>query len=61
MYIDDECIGCGICTESCPVEAISLVDDKAVIDPEICTGCGLCADVCPMEAIHEGDGCQQSA
>ncbi|HBK52341.1 MAG: 4Fe-4S binding protein [Syntrophomonas sp.] len=55
MYIDDTCIGCGLCLESCPVEAISLVENKAVINKEICIECALCADVCPLEAIQQED------
>ncbi|MCX5899348.1 MAG: 4Fe-4S binding protein [Proteobacteria bacterium] len=27
-----KCTGCGNCVEVCPVEAIALKDDKAVID-----------------------------
>ncbi len=55
MYIDDKCIGCGICVDVCPVEAISLIDNKAVIDKETCLECSSCIDVCPVEAIHEED------
>lgn len=49
----DVCIGCGTCVGSCPVEAISMVDNKAVIDQEICIHCGTCAGVCPVNAIEE--------
>jgi len=37
----------------CPVEAIKMVDEKAVIDQEICTACGTCIAECPVEAIIE--------
>jgi formate hydrogenlyase subunit 6/NADH:ubiquinone oxidoreductase subunit I len=47
----DECTGCGVCVDTCPVEAITMNDDKALIDPEKCTECGLCVDACPSEAI----------
>ena len=50
--INDECINCGSCIETCPVEAISEGDEKHVIDPDLCTDCGSCVDVCPVEAIH---------
>lgn len=53
MFIDENCTGCGMCVETCPVEAISLVDNIAVIDKEVCLECGACIDVCPVEAIHE--------
>lgn len=47
----DICIGCGICVQTCPVDAIELQDGKAWIDPEICIACGLCASACPVDAI----------
>ncbi|MBC8486672.1 MAG: 4Fe-4S binding protein [Bacteroidetes bacterium] len=49
---EEDCTACGICTEECPVEAISEGDDFYTIDPDLCTDCGACADVCPVEAIH---------
>ncbi len=48
--INDDCIGCGACIGECPVECISDVDGKAVIDAEQCIDCGTCAGVCPVEA-----------
>ena len=55
MYVDDNCIGCGICVDTCPVKAISIIKDKASIDHDLCLECGICADVCPVDAIHEKD------
>lgn len=48
--ISDDCIACGVCTDSCPVEAISERDGKYIIDAETCIDCGSCADVCPVGA-----------
>ena len=48
--INDDCINCGACVSECPVEAISEVDGKHVIDPDKCIDCGACADVCPVDA-----------
>lgn len=45
------CIGCRICEQVCPVQAIEMVNGKAIIDPEKCTGCGLCVEQCPTGAI----------
>ena len=51
--IDQEkCTGCGLCVDACPVEAISLDDDKAKVDGETCTECGTCVEECPNEAIR---------
>ena len=46
-----KCIGCGICTESCFVRAISIKDGKCSIDQEKCRGCGRCAEICPKDSI----------
>ena len=45
------CICCGICAKKCPVSAINMEDNLAVIDYEECVVCGICADVCPTNAI----------
>jgi len=47
----DECIGCGVCVDACPSDAIKMVDDLAVIDEELCVDCGACVDECPNDAI----------
>jgi len=48
---EDECIACGECVEICPVDALKLENDVAVVDEEWCIGCGVCTTVCPTEAI----------
>jgi ferredoxin len=47
---EEKCTGCGACLEECPVGAIALVIDKALISDE-CTECGACVEICPVEAI----------
>lgn len=51
--VDDECIGCETCVDVCPVMAIEMDDDIAVIDQDECTECLTCIDECPVEAIVE--------
>jgi Fe-S-cluster-containing hydrogenase component 2 len=48
----EKCTGCESCVEVCPVEAIKMVDDKAVVNEDDCTDCGQCVDECPAEAIE---------
>lgn len=47
----DLCIGCGICVEICPMNAISLKDEVSSIKRKRCIGCGNCVAKCPEEAI----------
>ena len=51
----NDCVGCETCVSECPVEAISMVDDKALIDQDKCTQCQTCVEACPAEAIKVKD------
>ncbi len=48
----DDCIGCEICVEICPVDCIYMEDSKAVIDLKNCIRCGKCHEVCPQDAAR---------
>lgn len=48
----EECTACEACIESCPVEAISMVDDAAFVNANECTGCEACVSECPVECIE---------
>lgn len=49
--ITAECINCGACDPTCPVNAISEKGDKREIDANTCIDCGACVDCCPVDAI----------
>jgi electron transport complex protein RnfB len=48
----DECSGCETCLDRCQMEAIDMVEEKAVVNLIRCIGCGLCVSTCPTEAIR---------
>ena len=50
----DVCNGCGQCILICPVQAIHMIDNKAVVDEECCVECSVCIrDAnCPVNAIR---------
>ncbi len=48
----EQCVGCGECIDICPVEAIKLKDDMAVVDEKWCIGCGVCATKCEFDALR---------
>ena len=49
--INADCIACGTCAATCPVEAISEGSPIYVIGDN-CVECGACVAVCPVNAIE---------
>ncbi|UCD57256.1 MAG: 4Fe-4S binding protein [Candidatus Hydrogenedentota bacterium] len=47
----ETCAECGTCAERCPVEAISVDDGPATVEPDKCIGCGVCYPTCPSESV----------
>ncbi len=49
-----KCVGCKACMRlGCP--AISMKDNKAVIDETLCVGCGVCEQMCKFGALCAGE------
>jgi NADH-quinone oxidoreductase subunit F len=50
--VTDDCIGCTLCAQHCPADAIPMTPyAKHTIDQEKCTRCDTCLQVCPQGAI----------
>jgi len=48
------CVGCGVCVDVCPMEAIEMNEvGLAVVLSERCSGCQVCQSACPHDAIIE--------
>ena len=49
----DNCTGCTICAQRCPVDAIQMTPyEKHEINLELCTRCDSCRQACPRDAIE---------
>lgn len=53
VFVSQFCRGClgHMCVETCPKQAISIVEKKAIIDKSKCIECGKCVKACPYQAI----------
>lgn len=48
--VKNDCQDCYKCVRRCPVKAIKIEDNSAMIVPELCIACGICYEVCPASA-----------
>ncbi len=50
--VNDKCIGCTMCVQKCPVDAIPFTPHEIhSINTELCIKCDACRAVCPVDAI----------
>lgn len=52
MIDEARCIGCTLCIQACPVDAIvGAAKRMHTVLAELCTGCDLCVPPCPVDCI----------
>lgn len=54
------CTACGVCTRTCPTQALSLRptagSSDLIVDPRACTGCRVCVETCPEGVLDVVSG-----
>ena len=54
LSVSEKCIGCGLCANQCPVDAIEVQNGKPAWVKEKCAICLGCLHRCPQFAIQRG-------
>ena len=55
LSVESTCIGCGMCAEKCPENAIEMKNRKPVWVKDKCSMCLGCLHCCPQFAIQRGE------
>ena len=57
MQVDNnKCVGCGLCSKKCPMQAVAITQGKAQINRHHCIVCGQCRQACSRKAIAYTNG-----
>lgn len=49
------CATCGACVGLCPTGALTLDENRLVVEATLCTECGICEPACPVAALSLDD------
>ena len=55
-WVEDKCIGCGVCEKACRQGAIKCEGNKVTINRDQCNYCGRCVKSCPTDAWEGNSG-----
>jgi uncharacterized protein (DUF362 family)/Pyruvate/2-oxoacid:ferredoxin oxidoreductase delta subunit len=52
VFIHEGCVGCRDCERNCPPKAITMVNNKPVVNLKDCIRCYCCQELCPKKTIE---------
>ena len=53
-YTLEHCVRCMRCVQMCPTSALSMIDDKVIINDDKCLNCGRCIRACHSKGLLAG-------
>ena len=56
---ESKCVGCGVCAEVCPFDAITMEDEMPHRDDDRCMNCSNCLYNCKSGALYYADGAKE--
>lgn len=51
-WLENKCVPCDVCAESCNYNAVIKLGEQILIFPELCHSCYACAELCPENALE---------
>lgn len=51
-YLANSCKKCIKCVKSCPMDAISIVNEQVIIDQDKCINCDICIQACDQKVLR---------
>lgn len=51
-YLGNSCKNCIKCVKTCPMDAISIVNEQVIIDKDKCINCDICIQACDQKVLR---------